>query len=406
MKKASFLFLALIAMFGLVSCELITSMFGGTKTPTSDLSDWKVKGSFDGWTLHQFTIDAANAKLLSYSYTGLANVDYEFVVVDPAGVEHKYNSITNVADNAAGVVMGTTTGATAINLSFTALKTSYTIKLDITTAATPSVTLVPGATTATPYTFAELAAGLKIKGDQFWSGAAAWTEVAGTSDSTAKTVTWTGLAATIKAGSFGFSSLDGFLKGVSIAAPSAAGTPTTAVNIDTTGNTNNATVTGIADKNDVYSVVVTIDPTKSIENGKYKVSVSLTTLVAGGWPRILPANIYFVGALDGITGMTAWDATDAGRKSVAVDATTKKAALTFTPATANWQKFKFALEASAGWAGLIGYAEIDQTNSTGVSDDGGNMQFQAATGTAYTVTADFTTYVADGKIVVKLTHTP
>lgn len=404
MKKASLALMALIAVLGFAGCDLFG---GGDGDPTSDLSEWKVKGSFDSWTLHQMTIDAANPNLLSYTYSNLANIDYEFVVVDPDGVEYKYDSTVNVVDSATDIAFDTT-GDAGINLSFTALKTSYVIKVNIAVPAIPTVSLVPGASTATPYTFTELAAGLKIKGDQFWSGAAAWTEIAGTSDGTS-TVTWTLLDAANKGGSFGISSLDGFLKGVVITSPTAIDTPTTVVDIDTTGNKSNATISQIPNADSIYTITVTVDPTQSIENGKYQIAATLTTLGSGGWPRTVPSNIYLVGELSA-TGWSIWSGTDDGREQVAVDSTTKVATFTYTTNAAAWQKFKFALDANAGWSGLIGWdvttgdeSLTDVTASTvAITADGENLQFEATNTTSYTITVDFTTYVATGTIAVKV----
>ncbi|MEI6385565.1 MAG: hypothetical protein WCQ50_02950 [Spirochaetota bacterium] len=395
MKRASILLLAAVAMFGLVSCELITSMFGTKAAATPQYSEWWIKGSFDSWadTPHHFlAIDELNTKKLTFVIDNLYPIDYEFVLVSPGAtsattddVEVKYSTDDNIAPDTQVTMTG------AKNASFTAAKKSYTVTVDITDAAAPKLTLVSGSVAVLALTEAVLASNLKVKGDQFSIG---WTETAGTYTAATKTVSWD-LTASSLTGTFGFSSLDGFLKGVTFTSPATAGACTTTDTISTTASSN-AMIKSIPKKDSVYTVSVLLNAAATTVATKYSVSIALKTVGTTAWVFTAPTDIYFVGQLDGATGMTAWSEADTGRAKVTI--ASGKAVLTYTSTADGKQAFKYAVAAGSKWDNLVGFSAIT-AGTTGVTlaDDGGNVSFTAVKTKTYVITIDFSgTFTSTG----------
>lgn len=390
-------------MFGLVSCELISSMFGAKPAATTQYSEWWIKGSFDAWAdlpHHFLAIDELNAKKLTFVIDNLYPIDYEFVLVSPGAtsattddVEVKYSTDDNIAPDTQVTMTGTK------NASFTAAKKSYTVTVDITDAAAPKMTLVSGSVAVLALTEAVLASNLKVKGDQFSIG---WTETAGTYTAATKTVSWD-LTASSLTGAFGFSSLDGFLKGVTFTSPATAGACTTADTLSTTAS-DNATIKSIPKKDSVYTVSVLLDAAATTVATKYKVSIALKTVGTTAWVFTAPTDIYVVGSLAGATGMTAWSEADTGRAKVTL--ASGKATLTFTANATGKQEFKYATAAASGWNNLVGYsAGAATTTGVTLADSGGNFSFTATTGKIYTIVVDFSgTYSSTNIAVVTVTE--
>jgi hypothetical protein len=395
MKRASFLLLAIIAMFGLVSCELISSMFGAKPAATTQYSEWWIKGSFDAWadTPHHFlAIDELNAKKLTFVIDNLYPIDYEFVLVSPGAtsattddVEVKYSTDDNIAPDTQVTMTGTK------NASFTAAKKSYTVTVDITDAAAPKMTLVSGSVAVLALTEAVLASNLKVKGDQFSIG---WTETAGTYTAATKTVSWD-LTASSLTGTFGFSSLDGFLKGVTFTSPATAGACTTADTLSTTAS-GNATIKSIPKKDSVYTVSVLLDAAATTVATKYKVSIALKTVGTTAWVFTAPAKIYLNGDLNtaGWTDVKTHDP---------VTVTSGKATFTYAATATKTLGFKFYLADEATWSNMTGIAGVETTGTTVAISGGDNIEFAAVTGTTYTVTVDFSgTFTSTGKPIVTI----
>ncbi|MBN1242728.1 MAG: hypothetical protein JXA15_08480 [Spirochaetales bacterium] len=395
MKKAMLLLLAAVTLLGFVACPSPTG-----SDPVDLTSDWKIKGSFDSWATHNFTMDELDNNILTYTYSSLRAIDYEFVLMNAAGGELKYSTETNVA-----VDTPFTMGSGAINASFTATTVEVTVTVDISVPASPVVTLVTSGAAATPYNVAELAEGLFIKGDMFTIG---WTNTAGTlvdnADGTG-TVTFAGLTAASKTGSFGFDSRDGFLKGVSVVSPTVADSSTAPVGLQTSGD--NCVITDIPNSDSVYTIVITIDEDGATIADKYSMVVTLTSVGTTAWAFDPPVSIWLVGDLKGATDMTTWSTTDDGRAQV--DLVSDVATYAFTADTTYDAAFKYATAADSGWDNLVGFTGVDSSTSpvTVVNPGGGgNIGFAATSGNTYTIVIDFSTdYAVTGIPVLTITET-
>jgi len=406
MKKASLALLTMIAMLSLMGCSVIADLFGGgTTTPTVQYSQWWVKGSFDGWkggddgsadptdgSRHFLAINELNNKILTFEITGLYKQDYDFVVCGAGtGANNAGGTVYQVAAASATLAANTAVPLaaknepTTANMKITAAFTSYTVQVDITNATAPTVKIIPGTVASSYYTAAELAAGLKIKGNQFTIG---WTDTVGIFDSTTNTVTWD-LTASSKTGEFGFTSLAGFLKGATVASPTTAGTAAAAVVLGTTGN--NCQITGIPNNDSVYTIAVTITPPSAISTAVYSMVVTLKTVGTTPWAFATPAAVYFPGS---ITTWIGSGATDAANAQATITGTV--ASFTFTAADATPQ---FKIVDAWNWNGLnlgFGGIEVDTTGIAIISTDtttpaNGNITFAATAGSKYTITADFST---------------
>lgn len=399
MKKAMLLLLAAVTLLGFVACPNPT----GGDDPIVQYSEWWIKGSFDNWGTapkHFFAIeDELAPNILTFVIDNLYPIDYEFVLVNPTGGEIKYSTDDNIAPDTE-VTMG---GGS--NASFTASKKSYTIRVDITNPAAPKLKIVSGAEPALAITEAVMASFLKIKGDQFSIG---WTATAGTFDATAKTVTFP-VTVVEQLNTFGFESVNGFLKGVRIDSPAAVGDSTVPVPLGTTGS--NIWLAGVPKDNATYDVVVTLDASGATVGDMYTVSVKLTNEGDIAWPPLTPpTDLYFVGALDGVAGMTDWSELDAGRAHVAV--ASDQAVLTYTATATEKQVFKWATAANAGWNGLVGYGyfvETSGSDGTGgtalVSGDGENLAFDAVAGNQYSIIVDYSVYAETGIAILLVMET-
>lgn len=408
MKKIAFAAMALAALVGFMGCDTGSSTDGGDAVT---YSDWQIKGSFDDWTLHKLVVDEIDANKLTFEITGLyndANVPllYEFVLVNPDNVEYKIAGASNPTEVTPGTafVLGdaAATGSTTVqNVGFEAVQSSYTVTVDITDAAAPEVNLVAGSAVATPVTNDVLLSKLQIKGNQFSqiNGAAvgAWTGTAGTISGA--TMTWDVLVDN-KTGEFGFNSMNNFLKGVSpdVTALTAGGAATTAANLsNSTGS--NCSMTGMPKDGSVYTVVVTVDVTKSVAEGRYAMTVALKTLGADDWAFEVPENVYITGDVTG-----GWNEADDETLRPALPVAADTATYTYTASSTGKQGFKIALTADSGWDGLIGYTGVVTTGSTvSIYADGSNIAFDAVNATEYTITVDFSgDYTTTGKPLVTI----
>ncbi len=401
MKKAMLLLLAAVTLLGFVACPSPT---GGD--PVDLTSDWTIKGGYDGWTTHNFTMDELDNNTLRYEITGLYNgVNYKFVIMnaagDPAGLFKAPNSDAMVAGTPVTFVITGTAGSQDAN--FTATKSSYTVEVDISDPAAPSVTLIAGATDAPNPTVAVIADKLRIKGDLFTIG---WdTSTGGTlvdNGNGTGTVTFAGLTAASKTGSFGFEAIEGFLKGVSVASPTVVDTSTTPVGLLTTGD--NCVITDIPNSDSVYTIVITIDEDGVTVADKYSMVVTLTSVGTTAWAFEPPVSIWLVGDLEGAAGMTNWSATDTGRAKV--DLVADVATFTYTSTATETAQFKYAVAADSAWNNLVGFSGVDASTSTvAVSGVDGNIAFSSVTGNTYTIVVDFSsTFVSTGIPVLTITE--
>lgn len=440
---------ATIALLGLAGCDVLGSTEkkttpgattytfpSGTGTGGTPSTTWWIKGSFDSWKggddfaaapastdgaypRHYLESDALNPNLLALPASVVKDLTQSpaaFVLINEV-TKVKYDfvytsDVSMLADSVPYTLVNSADKLGSFDPAFVPTATTYSILVDVAKPTAPVIKLAPGATAVTPIatpTVADLAAGLKIKGDQFSIG---WTETAGTlsgntvtfnlkmTDSSGATV-----AKGSKTGAFGFqSTADGFLKtDATVTSPSALNGVTTAVNVSPRA-ANNIKIGSIPFQDSEYKVAVTIDPTKGAYSGRYSMVVTLSAVGSVAWPGP-PSSIYFVGKLQGAAGMTEWSEADTGRALVTL--ADNKAVLTYTATASGEQQFKWALSAGAAWAGLIGHgAPVAYDNSgTNVTLSGGgeNIIFTAVSGTTYTITVDYSAYTASNVITVKCT---
>lgn len=393
MKRIAVAALAMIALLGFTGCDILGTKEDVKNEPSTSVSQWWIKGSFwKDWAWnepHYFTKDNVSGAL-SFELTDLRQLDYEFVLVDPDGTEFQMpeGAATLVAADTATPLTAKVDGKT-FNPKFAATKTSYTIVVDISNPDAPELIMQPGATAATPYDAAELAAGLTIKGGLFGFG---WTDTAGVFNASTNTVTFDDITVTGKSGEFGFSSLDGFLKGVTVASPAAVGSAT-AVTLLTTGD--NAKITDVPKTDSIYTIVVTIDTSKTIAEGKYSMVVTLKTLGTTAWAYDAWAAVYIAG--DG-SEFGDWTAGSFKTATIASGIATYTFTATKTPS-------QFKIVKANEWGTDVGFGGIEQAaGSITLSSNGGNIGFTSTVGTSYTITIDFTTtkYKADGVPAVKV----
>ncbi|MBN2658630.1 MAG: hypothetical protein JXR86_16360 [Spirochaetales bacterium] len=393
MKKVVLWLLALITTLSFVACSNPAGSDGTDDTTTDGLtSEWWIKGSFDNWTddpQHFFTMDELDNNILSFEITDLFALGYEFVLVNPAGNELKSDgAITLNGDGDAETI--TYAVDSGNNFYFDAAYSSYTVQIDITDTDAPVMKLIPGDTTAAAPDFATLADNLKIKGDLFSIG---WTDTAGDADDATNTVTFHVVAGS-KTGSFGFNSLDGFLKNAADTSTyTTVGDSSGALALATDGS--NCTIENIPNSDSEFDIIVTIDPDGATVADKYSMEIVLSVLGTVPWAFEAPSDFWLVGDIKD-TVLDGWDETDAGR--VQLTLTDDVATYTWTATADGTAEFKYAVAAESGWNNLVGYSGIDGSASTiAVSDVGGNITFPVTSGTEYTLTVDFSgTYTATG----------
>lgn len=449
MKRFALAAVAAIALLGLVGCDVFGSTDkkttpgattytfpSGTGTGGTASTTWWIKGAFDGWKggddfaaapvstdasypRHYLESDALNPNLLALPasvVTGLTQSPTAFVLINEV-TKVKYDfvytaDVSMLADNVPYTLVDNAAKLGSFDPAFIPTATTYSILVDVAKPTAPVIKLAPGATAVTPIatpTVADLAAGLKIKGDQFSIG---WNDTAGTLSGNVVTFNLkmtdssvTPTAKGSKTGAFGFqSAVDGFLKTDTVlTSPSALNGALAAVNV-TPRAANNIKIGSIPFQDSEYKIAVTIDPTKGAYSGRYSMVVTLSAVGSVAWPGP-PAAIYFVGKLEGAAGMTTWNEFDTGRAMVTL--TGDKAVLTYTATASGEQQFKWAVSAGAGWNGLIGDGAPVAYDNTGtnvaLSGSGGNIVFTAITGTTYTITVDYSAYLASNVITVKCT---
>lgn len=402
MKRFLVAAVAAISLLAVVGCSSPTD---NSTTPPSNVSQWKIKGSVDGWAEHNLTISDTNANSLTYSLTGLyqdsvSPLVYEFVLVNPAGVEYKYSGTSQVTPGTA-VVLGDSSAAASTsvnNVKFVAAKSSYTVTVDITTASAPSVNLIAGSTVAPSVTNSVLLSNLQIKGDQFSKintvAVAAWTATAGTVSG--NTMTWD-LYVDNKLGSFGFNSINGWLahNDIDTTALTANGNgPTTAVEMKVAGS-GNMHLTNTYKANSVYTLTATVDSTKAPDAGRYMLTATLKTVGTTNWAFTPWATVFLAGAGAEFGNWTPGSFVSA---PISNGIATKQ-----ITASATAEQFKVVPQNA--WGGDLGFAGVDvAAGSITLSSNGGNIGFTAVVGTTYTITVDFTTanYIANGVPTVKV----
>lgn len=392
--------IALAAFVGMTGCDNPTDE--KKETPAVTYSTWWIKGSFDGWAenpKHFFVVDELDANKLSFEISGLYKdttvpLDYEFVLVSPDNKEFKYAGTTNVTPGTAFVLGDSSAeGSTSTNnVKFIADKSSYTVRVDIANAAAPSVKLIAGSEDAAPVTNAVLLSKLQIKGDQFSeiNGAEvdAWTGTDGTVSGA--TISWDVLVDN-KNGEFGFNSLNNFLKGykIDVTDRTAGGDGTEAKNLSNTDG-GNCSMTGMPKDGSVYTVSITVDSTKSVADGRYKISVALKTLGTANWAFAPWATVFINGNGLG-ADYEAWSSKEL---------TISSGVATFE-FVANAAKAEFKPSKATSWVDAVGFGAITEGTGSLTLSDTGNIAFDTTIGSTYRISIAFTdTYIADGKPVV------
>ncbi|HZK20621.1 MAG TPA: hypothetical protein VFC68_07850, partial [Treponemataceae bacterium] len=286
MAKMLFGLIAIFAIIGLSGCPGTTDTGGGSGGGDSTIPTWKIKGSFDGWTEHDFTMDEVEETKGAFTYSDLYAIDYEFVIMYGDN-EFKVGTEPFAIDTAT-----TFDDPKGSNAKFTAEKKAYEIKLDITDPAAPIITVTAATEDdANLVTNDVLADKLLIKGDQFTIG---WDPAtAGIYDDNTDTVTFAGLIASNKNGGFGFESLEGFLNFGAVAGPETeSATPKVVTDFLSGGN---CTINNVPKKGTEYTIAVTLDASKTVATGRYVVTITLTTMGTEEWAFDVPASIWVVG---------------------------------------------------------------------------------------------------------------
>jgi len=414
-KMKKFIYAAAVALAVLVGLTACPSPTGSGGEPAVTYSQLWIKGSFDDWKAdpkHYFIVDELDSNKLTFTITGLYNdpnvpLYYEFVFVSPDNKEFKYNSDTPITPGTSFVLGDSSASGSTFtkNVKFEATKASYTVTVDISNPAAPSVNLVAGTQDATPVTDEILLNKLQIKGNQFsqinGEPVASWTPANGTIDVSAKTASWDVLIDN-KNGEFGFNSLNNFLKGVTldVSALVNEGDETAASEI-LLNDGNNCTLANTTKKGSIYTITVTVDITKSVADGRYQISAKLKTLGTQDWAFEVPANVYITGDITG-----GWQEADGAPKRPAIPVASEKAEFTYSAAATGKVAFKIALAANAGWNGLIGFDGVDTTGTAVIIySDGGDLAFDAEDGKTYVVTIDFKApYSTTGKPFVTISE--
>lgn len=423
MKKIAVALVALAAVIGFVGCTTPTSSTTST-TPTATLSNWQIKGSQDGWTLHQLTVDPLNANKLTYVMSTPYKTTYQFVLVgvtstgalgaDPA---NKFDvavptgttsTIISANNGTAFSLAPTATGDQ--NAYFHADYSTYTVTVDITTPTAPSVKLVAGTTAATAVTAAVLAQNLQIKGNEFskidGNTVAAWTAtnpVSTNVNTAAGSVSWN-LYVDNMSGTFGFNSnIDGWIAGSSSSnidvssLTSTSSTATSSLALATT-NTSNLALIKMPYSGAIYTVTVTCTaPTQLYGTGSYAISVALNSTSTIAWVFTPWTKVYFPGNGTEFSNWTVGSFPSATTASGI-------ATLQIT-ATATSEAFK--INQDNAWNGRdVGFSGINVgTGSIALVSSSGNIGFTATIGSTYTIKVDFTpaTFTSGGKPTVTVT---
>jgi hypothetical protein len=221
MKKVLFFVVAAIVAVSMLGCGSPV----GPDTPGADgfTSEWWMKGSIDWNQQNFFTISELDANVLTVEMPIVYALDYEFVIVNPEGLEFKYDSTVNVATDGTEFSFfpapdssdpnhvdndGDKDDPGEINVSFTAIKDTYVIEVDVSDPANPIGMIYPkaGAGDATIVTPAVLADALDLNP---WDNLEVGTK---TYDDINYTVTFA-VTTWAKSHNFGFNSLNGYLKG-------------------------------------------------------------------------------------------------------------------------------------------------------------------------------------------------
>ncbi len=371
--------------------EVDESIFDDEANTTPQSNMWWMKGSFDGWrdsiddgTRHYFVAEDPESEIFTYEITDLMALDYEFVLVDPNGFEWTVPIDVALSTNTSTTFVPKDTDH-LFNGLISAEFTSYTIQVDLTDAEAPILTLIPGEIETSLPGFTHLAEVLTIKGDAFTSG---WADTPGVIDESTQTVTFEVTMAN-KNGVFGFSSMDGFLNGVTVESPTIIGTPTTAVGLSSFGD--NCTITNPINSDSEYEIVVTINPDAISLTEKYLLTVSLKTVGTIPWILDIPSNIYLVGAISAV-GWTDWSEFDDGREILTLDYDI--ATYTYTATDNELQMFKWSTAANSGWDYLTEYGSADLSDSPITITDEGTFEYEVNMGLSYTITIDYS-YASD-----------
>ncbi|HUX42148.1 MAG TPA: hypothetical protein VMV83_13360 [Rectinemataceae bacterium] len=413
MKKIAVALVALAAVIGFVGCTNPTN-----STPTTTLSKWQFKGSQDGWTLHQFTVDPLNTNKLTYVVSTPYKTTYQFVLVgatstgalgvDPDNLFKTSSTTVAANDGIAFSLVADPTGKAANNVQFHADFTTYTVTVDISNPSAPSVKLVAGTTASAAVTAAVLGAKLQIKGDQFskidGNAVAAWTA---TSPQTANLNSATGVVSwdvyvDSKLGTFGLNSdLDGWIAGsgqlsdatraidVSSATTTSATTP---MNLTVSG-ASNIVLINMPDNGATYKLTVTpTAPIVAYGAGSYTVSVALVTPSTTAWTLYTPfTNAYLVGSNAELGSWT--PASAIAMSTTTAGVFTKQIAASVT----GTEEFQI-LPTNTGWTGQLGYANGPYGIVVGTGSialpypiSGNNISFSATSGSLYTITVDMST---------------
>ncbi|HKL86194.1 MAG TPA: hypothetical protein VJ861_07685, partial [Treponemataceae bacterium] len=206
-----------------------------------------------------------------------------------------------------------------------------------------------------------------------------------------------------KNGSFGFNSLDGFIRCGSLDVSSlVVGGEDLAMKV-LLGGGDNCSLTETPKSGSVYTVAIIIDQAKSVADGRYTMLVDLKTLGTEDWAFEVPASVFITGDVTG-----GWNENDDAILRPSLTVAAAAATYEFTAGADGSQGFKISLKGDSGWDGLVGFGSVVTTGTTiPLVDDGGNISFTAVKDTVYVLTIAFpASYVADGKPVVTVTLAP
>jgi hypothetical protein len=210
--------IALAAFVGMTGCDNPSDTKAADETAVT-YSKWWIKGSFDGWKSdpkHFLEVNEIDATKITYKLSGLfANTSYEFVLVEPDAAQDQGewrapSDVALVDDTVTTFVASTGSVGPDKNARFIPTSSSYTIEVDITSATAPKVTMKPGTEAPLPITADVVAEKLAIN---FWGdGLDIVPDSVPVVNATDYTVTFS-VRTTKPTHSFGFNSLNGYLKG-------------------------------------------------------------------------------------------------------------------------------------------------------------------------------------------------
>lgn len=377
MKKTLVALATLLAvLIGFTGCPNPSDSSPDNKPAEVTYSDWKIKGSWDGWAEHKLIVDELDANIITYTITDLYKNDsvpllHEFVLIPAAGGELKYGSDNKITLGTEFEMGGDK------NVHFEATHKTHVVTVNISDLKKVKTTVGIGSgALATDETNAILLDKLAIKGNLFSkindAAVGAWTATKGTVKG--NTMSWNVLVDN-KNGEFGFDSINGFLCGVQediSGLTLEASTTTVALKGDEGGN---CKLEGMPKNGGVYTIAVTVDVSKSVADGRYSITVTYKTAGTEDWKFEAWDTVVFNGNFDGTNWVEGIAFTKAG------DAWTYE--LEAGTTEVNFKPGK------TGWGDSKGFGDIVVGDDSLELSDTGNIGFTAEVGKTYVITISF-----------------